>query len=84
MAWETRNNTGSAFKNTRKENDKHADYSGEAMVDGTLKWVSMWVKKDKNGNPWFSFSFKDKQTMGTNDANQKQKSQEPIDDDIPF
>lgn len=85
MAWETRDNTGSAFKNQRKESEKHADYTGEAMVDGTMKWVNIWVKKDKNGNAWFSFSFRDKQSNGGNAGYKKENTkQEVVDDDIPF
>ena len=80
MAYETRDNSGSMFKNTRKEKETHADMSGEIMVNGKLYWINGWRKVDKNGNPWYSMSVKEKgdrpKEAGTKAA--------PIDDDIPF
>ena len=58
MAWETREGQGSAFRNRRKESPTHPDFTGEAMLDGKLYWLSIWEKKDKNGNPWLSLALK--------------------------
>lgn len=80
MAYELRNNSGSMFKNSRKEKDTHADMTGEIMVDGKTYWLNGWRKIDKNGNPWYSVAVREKTP--------KQESSEaksaPIDDDIPF
>lgn len=81
MAYEQRDNSGSMFKNTRKENEKHADMTGEIMVDGKMYWLNGWRKIDKNGNPWYSCSVKTKQ------ARQEEPSQQTRsvpNDDIPF
>lgn len=80
MAYEIRNNSGSMFKNTRKEKDTHADMSGEIMVDGKLYWLNGWRKIDKNGNPWYSVSVKEK---GERPQEGPTKAA-PVDDDIPF
>lgn len=61
MAYELRDNSGSAFKNQKKDKDTHPDYSGEVKIDGKVYWLSTWVKKDKNGNHWFSHAFKPKE-----------------------
>jgi hypothetical protein len=80
MAYETKNNSGSMFKNTRKERETHADMSGEIMVDGKLYWLNGWRKIDKNGNPWYSVSVRDKSAKP-----QESKTQSTaVDDDIPF
>lgn len=60
MAYEQRDNSGSVFNNGKKESDKHPDRTGSCMIDGVEYWISGWVKKDRNGNPWMSLAFKRK------------------------
>ena len=82
MAYELRDNSGSMFKNTRKDNDRQADMTGDVMIDGQTYWINGWRKVDKNGNAWYSFSFKKKEAR--QNAPQ-QVSRTPVDDDsIPF
>lgn len=83
MAYEQKDNSGSLFKNERKEKDTHPDRTGSAMIGGVPYWVNGWVKQDKNGNPWLSLAFKPKeaaapkrQTGGMSDA--------AMNDEIPF
>ena len=57
MAYEQKDNSGSLFKNDKKEKDSHPNAKGSAKIDGVEYWVSAWTKKDKNGNPWQSLSF---------------------------
>lgn len=81
MPYETRDNTGSMFKNNRKERENQPDMTGEIMVEGKLFWLNAWRKVDKNNNPWYSFSVKPKEIRDSAPAEGKRA---PIDDDIPF
>ena len=44
MAYEKRDNSGSMFKNDKKEKDSHPDFTGSATIDGTDYWISSWIK----------------------------------------
>ena len=86
MAYEQKENSGSLFKNDKKKEDNHPNATGSALIGGVEFWVSAWTKKDKNGNPWQSLSFRRK-----DDVRQVQKEPsnagggiQDMDDDIPF
>lgn len=53
-------NNGSAFLNTKKELETHADYTGTINVRGEIFWLNTWVNKDKNGNPYHTHKVKEK------------------------
>ncbi|MBA3590370.1 hypothetical protein [Methylibium sp.] len=59
--YETKDGTGSLFKNENKASDKHPDYSGTAMIDGVEMFMDAWLKTAESGRKWMSFSFKPKQ-----------------------
>lgn len=61
MSYEHKENSGSLFRNTKREKESQPNARGEAMIGGVLYEVAAWTKKDKNGNPWQSLSFKVKQ-----------------------
>jgi hypothetical protein len=61
MAYEQRDNSGSLFRNERKDKDSHPDYTGNGMIDGKGYWFSAWIKKDRNGKSFMSMSFKPKE-----------------------
>ena len=88
MAYEQRDNSGSLFKNDRKEKDNHPDYKGTCMVGGVEMWMSAWLKTGANGTKFMSFSFqpKDQQQAQARQAPASQAPQaEPmLDDDLPF
>ena len=44
-----RDSSGVLFKNDKKEQEKHPDYKGSIMVDGTEYWLSAWIKDGKSG-----------------------------------
>lgn len=85
---EKRDNSGVLFKNTKKEKDTHADYEGNCTVNGQEMWMNAWLKKDKNGSTFMSFSFKPKKLsasmtqQGHHDRRADDNARE--DDRIPF
>ena len=90
--YEQRDNSGSLFKNERKEKDTHADYRGECLIDGTAYYMDCWLKTADSGRKWMSFSFKPKQAK--EEAPRRMKDEVPrarqtkpaddFDSDIPF
>jgi len=58
MAFEIRDNTGSLFRNEKREKDSHPNATGRAKIDGKEFFVSAWTKEDRNGNKFQSLSFK--------------------------
>ena len=83
MAFEQKDNTGAIFVNDRKEKDTHADRAGSATIDGVEYWVSGWLRKSKDGQPYLSLAFKRK-----NGTAQPKKAASggsaAFDDEIPF
>ena len=67
MAFELENGRGSAFKNDRKENDKHPDYKGRIKTpSGEELDIAIWGTKSKDGKPYFSIRVTEK--YATSDA----------------
>lgn len=60
MAYEMKPESGSLFKNERKEKDTHADYRGDCVVDGQAYYMDAWVNTSKNGKKYLSVKFKPK------------------------
>jgi hypothetical protein len=88
MTREVYDNSGAIFVNDRKEKDSHPDRSGQAMIDGREYWVSGWLKKDRNGNPFLSLAFKLKgeKPQPTTSKMQPRSMKDELDegDEIPF
>ena len=58
MAYETKDNTGSLFRNENKTSENSPDYSGKCMVGGVAMFFDGWLKRSAEGKAWMSFSFK--------------------------
>ncbi len=86
MAYEQRDNSGSLFKNDKKESENHPDYNGSAMVNGTEMWMSAWLKTSTSGKKFMSFSFKPKDQQAAKPVAKSAPKAEPdFDDDLmPF
>lgn len=92
MAYEIKDNTGSLFRNNRKEKDTHPDYNGSVKIDGHDMWISAWLKKDKNGQKYFSLAFKRKDGTAARPDPAAEFKQEAkrvfpdaqLDDEVPF
>jgi hypothetical protein len=85
MAFEQKDNTGAIFVNDRKEKDTHPDRAGSATIDGVEYWVSGWLRKSKDGQPYLSLAFKRKNdTAKPKDAGGGARSQDFDDDRPPF
>ena len=69
-------NTGAIFVNDKKTTDNQPDRKGTLNVGGTEYWLSGWLKKDKNGNPFMSLAVTPKEQQQTRPAPQ-QTSQAP-------
>ena len=58
MAYETKPNTGSLFKNQYKTpGDKKPDYTGTCVVDGKEYRMSAWINTSRNGTKYMSMNF---------------------------
>lgn len=80
--YEVRDMSGSAFKNRNRRNDNDSNYSGTVKIEGKEYWINVWVKKDKNDQPWFSYSFRGKKAASEPSSS---KQDQIIDDsDLPF
>lgn len=92
MAYEQRDNSGSIFKNDRKEKDSHPDRTGTAMIDGVMYYVSGWLKTGAKGQ-FLSLAFKRKDQDQPREQSISQRAmpkaraaeiRRELDDEIPF
>jgi hypothetical protein len=84
MAFEQQDNSGAVFVNDRKEKDTHPDRSGSATIDGVEYWVSGWLKKSRDGQPFLSLAFKRKSDSVAQSKKPAGGRPQGFDDKIPF
>ena len=81
MAYETRDNSGSLFKNNYKEKENQPDRTGKARIGGVDYKISGWVKKTQSGDQYLSLSFQ----VAKEQAQQAPAPERAdLDDEIPF
>jgi hypothetical protein len=82
-----KDNTGSLFKNDRKETERHPDFTGQCMVGGTEYWFKAWIKNanDPSKKTFMSFAFDPKEERPTaNGGDISVQLHNNLDDEIPF
>lgn len=90
MAYEQRDMSGALFKNNRREQPKHPDYRGDALIDGREYRLSAWIKEGQTGK-FMSLSFTPKEDGKATRYPPKEEKRpvarsmaEDMDDQIPF
>lgn len=76
MAYQHKENSGSLFKNDKREKDSQPQAKGSALIDGVEYWVSAWTNTKDDGTRWQALRFERKE--------QQQAQQQPADDPAPF
>lgn len=85
--YEQRNGQGSIFKNDYKKQDNHPDYRGKGKdLQGNYFEISLWVKKTRDGKPFFSFQMREPYDAGAAPKKQDMPKSSEFDDDdqLPF
>lgn len=59
MAYTTNPNSGSLFKNDRRDKDSQPHAKGKALISGQWFWVSAWTKDTRDGGKYQSLSFEE-------------------------
>lgn len=54
---ENREMSGVLFRNRRKVQEKHPDYTGSCKIDGKVYYVSAWIKVSAEGTKYFSMAY---------------------------
>lgn len=60
MTYEQKPDTGSLFKNDRREKETHPHATGSALIDGVEYWVNAWTNEASDGRKYQSLKFKRK------------------------
>jgi hypothetical protein len=88
MAYELKDNSGSIFRNEKREKDTHPHGTGKCLIGGVLYYVSAWTKEGTNGR-FQSLSFKPVETKQETEPSQNNRTRPagnkyPDDQEIPF
>lgn len=79
-------NSGSLFKNDRKQNENQPDYTGSwTDSNGVEHWLSCWLKESpKTGKKFMSLSATPKEPMQAVAQQAPQAAPMDFDNDVPF
>jgi len=82
-------NSGSLFKNDKREKETHPTHTGTIDIEGKEYWLSAWVMEVKNkdskifGQKFFSLRVKPKEAGGGTPSSPINNDFDPS-EDIPF
>jgi len=82
MAFEQKELSGALFKNKRRTQPSHPDYTGQAKIDGIEYWVSAWIKNTPNGDKYMSMAYTKKDVQPSN--NDFEQNTDFDNSDVPF
>lgn len=63
MAYEQNPNSGSLFRNEKKNAPNQPDYEGNALIGGKTYRIAAWLKTSKNGIKYMSLAFNEPQPV---------------------
>lgn len=81
--FEHKPNSGSLFKNDKREKDTHAHARGDALIDGVEYWVNAWTNTKADGEKYQSLKFSRKD-QNTQARPRTETPPDDFDDDCPF
>ena len=74
-----KDNSGVAFVNDYKKEERHPDMKGRALIDGKNKDVAIWYNKTKDGKTYLSFKYSEPY-----EPSELPKEIKSTPDDLPF
>lgn len=84
MAFTHKPNSGSLFRNQRKETETQPDHTGNCDIEGKLFRISAWVNTSGAGTKYFSLKFTPADQIGQPARTPNMDPEDFADDDIPF
>ena len=84
MAYEQKNNSGSLFKNDKKQTEKQPDYNGTIKVDGKEYKLAAWIKESKSGMKYFSISAQEVNLVPSDNTSSPNQFGAKVDTGLPF
>ena len=68
QTYEQKDNDGVAFPVDSKKEDRHDDFSGKIMVDGSMYWLGVRDMKSKAGKPYLKMKVRPMQEGSSNSS----------------
>jgi hypothetical protein len=84
MSYQHKDNTGSLFKNERREKETHAHARGSALIDGVEYYIDAWTNESNDGSKYQSLKFKRKDQQSGGSQRSRPSFNADLDDDVPF